>query len=63
MTLLQTHKKFFDKAKNNEYIQKNFLDGVRPLHIRQGQALIPQAQEYKDKLNKKSAPKKADQKI
>ena len=33
-TLLSVHKKFFDKARDNDYIKANFLSGVGPLDKR-----------------------------
>ena len=51
------HKKFFDKAKDSNYVKHNFLLNLRPLEERQGKELKSIANEYFEKKNRKAKKK------
>lgn len=57
--LFSEHKKFFDKAKDSNYIKQSLLSGLEPLESRQGKGLIQQANEYFQKKNRKNLSKKS----
>jgi serine/threonine protein kinase len=61
--IFKTHKKFFAKARSNDYIRENFLMDLPEVYHRKDSSLIYQAEEYlSQKVKQKVKRVESDQK-